>query len=123
MNDEGIFDECIKLYHVELTDSSFPKEHLNNLVLNNLSSPVALKKRLNPEDEQSFGFHPKDLTTKRVKISEDKALKIHQDKYKAIAKSFTPEDLAALYKVHMEYNPLTTDLIDSLRSSTIDESD
>jgi hypothetical protein len=77
---------------------------------------------LNPEDEQSFGFHPKDLSSKRVKISEDKALKIHQDKNKAIV-SFTQEDLAALYKLHMEYNPLTTDLIDSLRSSTIDESD
>jgi len=57
-----------------------------------------------------------------VKISEDKALKIHQDKNKAIT-SFTQEDIAALYKVHMEYDPLTTHLIDSLRSSTIDESD
>ena len=122
MSDEGIFDECIKLYHVELTDSSFSKEYLNNLVLNNLSSPVALKKRLNPEDEQPFGFHPKDLSSKRVKIAEDKALKIHQDKNKAMT-SFTQEDLAALYKLHMEYNPLTTYLIDSLRSSTIDESD
>ena len=112
----------MKLYHIELTDSSFPKDHLNNLILNNLSSAVTLKKRLNPEDEQPFGTYPKDLISKRVKISEDKALKIYLDRNKAIT-SFTKEDLAALYKLHLEYNPLTTHLIDSLRSSTIDESD
>jgi hypothetical protein len=110
----------MRLYHIELTDSGFLKDHLNNLILNNLSSATTLKKRLNPEDEQPFGFHPKDLTSKRVKLTEDKALRIYQDHNTL---TFSHEDLASLSKLHLEYNPLTTSLIDSLRSSTIDESD
>jgi hypothetical protein len=87
----------MRLYHVELTDSGVPKDHLNNLILNNLSSATTLKKRLNPEDEQPFGFHPKDLSSRRVKLTDDKALRIYQDHNTL---TFSQEDLAVLSKLH-----------------------
>ena len=125
INSEHKFEECLKLYHTELTDPLFSKANLNSMapVIQPSITLPNHGKRLNPEDEEdSSVLHQKDLGIKRVKLSEDKALMLYQDKNNnSLLPSFTPEDLAALRQLHRAYNPLITKLIDSLRSSTAED--
>lgn len=105
--DEDIFDECLKLYHIELTDPNLNKDQLNTYVLSD--KPISnLGKRINPEDEDPLAGQSKDLGQKRFKVSVSKALKVQAQEQQVsdekVSQSsisfFSTEDLAELYKIH-----------------------